>query len=121
MSCVCTTAPLPYKIDWQTNATYRAPQENAQGRSKGILSANIAFSKDVLKDKGTISVNVSDVFNSRKRISETELLTQNSYSEMQWRERQITLSFTYRFNKPKERERPQRNGGGFGDDEFMGG
>ena len=40
---------------------------------------------------------------------------------MQWRERQITLSFTYRFNKPKERERPQRNGGGYGDDEFMGG
>lgn len=112
---------LPYKIDWQTNATYRAPEENAQGRSKGVLSANLAFSKDVLKDKGTISVNVSDVFNSRKRISETELLTQNSYSEMQWRERQITLSFTYRFNKPKERERPQRNGGGYGDDEFMGG
>lgn len=120
-SRITSKITLPYKIDWQTNATYRAPEENAQGRSKGVLSANLAFSKDVLKDKGTISVNVSDVFNSRKRISETELLTQNSYSEMQWRERQITLSFTYRFNKPKERERPQRNGGGFGDDEFMGG
>jgi hypothetical protein len=36
---------------------------------------------------------------------------------MQWRERQVTLSFTYRFNKPKnEKERqPKRNqdeGGG---------
>lgn len=120
-SRITSKITLPYKIDWQTNATYRAPEENAQGRSKGVLSANLAFSKDMLKDKGTISVNVSDVFNSRKRISETELLTQNSYSEMQWRERQITLSFTYRFNKPKERERPQRNGGGYGDDEFMGG
>lgn len=113
---------LPYKIDWQTNVTYNAPEENAQGRSKGILHANVAFSKDILKDKATITLNVQDVFNSRKRISETELLTQNTYSEMQWRERQISLSFTYRFNKQKERERPQRGGNGeMGDDEFMGG
>lgn len=115
---------LPYKIDWQTNATYNAPEENAQGRSKGILHANLAFSKDVLKDKATITLNVSDVFNSRKRIFETELPVQNTYSEMQWRERQITLSFTYRFNKQKERERAQRGrgeDGGFGEDEFMGG
>ncbi|HUH51031.1 MAG TPA: outer membrane beta-barrel family protein [Flavobacterium sp.] len=119
-SRITSKITLPYKIDWQTNATYRAPEENAQGRSKGILSANLAFSKDLLNDKATISLNVSDVFNSRKRISETELLTQNSYSEMQWRERQITLSFTYRFNKKKDRERPL-NGGGYGEDEFMGG
>ena len=115
---------LPYKIDWQTNATYNAPEENAQGRSKGILHANLAFSKDVLKDKATITLNVSDVFNSRKRIFETELPTQNTYSEMQWRERQITLSFTYRFNRQKERERQQRGrgeNGSFGEEEFMGG
>jgi len=87
------------------------------------LSANLAFSKDVLKDKATITLNVSDVFNSRKRIMETELAMQNTYSEMQWRERQITLSFTYRFNRQKERERPQRGGqdNGFGEEEFIGG
>lgn len=120
---VTSRITLPYKIDWQTNATYNAPEENAQGRSKGILNANLAFSKDVLKEKATITLNVSDVFNSRKRIMETELAMQNTYSEMQWRERQITLSFTYRFNKQKERERSQRGGqdSGFGDEEFMGG
>ncbi len=113
---------LPYKIDWQTNATYRAPEENAQGRSKGMVFANVAFSKDILNDKATLTLNVSDVFNSRKRMTETELLTQNAYSEMQWRERQISLSFTYRFNKQKERERAPRNGqDGFGEEEFMGG
>lgn len=102
---------FPLGIDWQTNATYNAPQTNAQGRSKGIASVNMAFSKDVLKDKGTIALNVNDLFNSRKRITETNLLSQNAYSEMQWRERQVTLSFTYRFNKPKnEREKPRRTG-----------
>jgi outer membrane receptor for ferrienterochelin and colicins len=109
---------LPKKIDWQTNATYNGPQTNAQGRSLGVFAMNLAFSKDVLKDKGTLSLNVSDVFNSRKRIMETNIPNLiNSYAEMQWRERQITLSFTYRFNKPKnEKERqPKRNqdeGGG---------
>jgi len=103
---------LPYKIDWQANATYNGPQNNAQGRSLGIFAANIAFSKDVLKDKGTLSFNVSDVFNSRKRIMESNLPgIVSSYSEMQWRERQFSLSFTYRFNKQKnEREQqPKRN------------
>ena len=103
---------LPLGIDWQTNGTYNAPQNNAQGKSKGIASMNLAFSKDVLKDKATIALNVNDVFNSRKRIMETNLPTQNTYSEMQWRERQITLSFTYRFNKQKtdKEKQPKRNG-----------
>ncbi len=107
---------LPGKIEWQTNGTYNAPQNNAQGRSLGVLSANIAFSKDVLKDKATISLNVNDLFNSRKRINETNLASLNSYSEMQFRQRQINLSFTYRFNKVKtEREKPAKNENGGGD------
>jgi outer membrane receptor for ferrienterochelin and colicins len=98
---------LPYKIDWQTNATYNGPQNSAQGRSLGVFGANLAFSKDVMKEKGTLSFNVSDVFNSRKRIMETYLPgTVSSYGEMQWRVRQFSLSFTYRFNKAKnEREK----------------
>lgn len=110
---------LPYKIDWQTNATYNAPQNSAQGKSLGVLSANLAFSKDILKDKGTIALNVNDVFNSRKRITQTDIPTLSSYSEMQWRQRQINLSFTYRFNKPKNekdkqpKKQPQDDGGDF--------
>jgi outer membrane receptor protein involved in Fe transport len=101
---------LPYKIDWQTNATYNGSQRNAQGRSLGIFAMNLAFSKDVLKDKGTVAVNVSDVFNSRKRIMETFIPgLVDSYGEMQWRVRQINFSFTYRFNIQKnEREKPRK-------------
>jgi outer membrane receptor protein involved in Fe transport len=111
---------LPYKIDFQTNATYNAPQRTAQGRNLGVLSANLALSKDILKDKATIAFNVSDVFNSRKRISEVSLPQVESYSEFQWRVRQINLSLTYRFNKPKnEKDRmPRRENGDDGD--FMG-
>lgn len=110
-SRITSKITLPYKIDWQTNASYNAPQTSAQGKSLGVFAANLAFSKDVLKDKGTLSFNISDVFNSRKRITENYLQgVVSSYSEMQWRQRQFSLSFTYRFNKPKnERERPRPN------------
>ena len=110
---------LPYKIDWQTNANYNAGQKTAQGKTKGIAAMNLAFSKDVLKDKGTIAFNVNDVFNSRKRIQDLRLPTVNSYSEMQWRVRSVTVSFTYRFNKlktdkdPKPKVQEQENGGEF--------
>lgn len=113
---------LPYKIDWQLNGTYNAPQNNAQGKSLGVASANMALSKDVLKDKGTISLNFNDLFNSRKRINDTNLPTLNSHSEMQWRARQINLSFTYRFNttKKQDREKPQKGNGDSGNDDFPG-
>ena len=109
---------LPYKIDWQTNMNYNAGQKMAQGKTKGIAAMNLAFSKDVLKDKATIAFNVNDVFNSRKRIQDLRLPTVNSYSEMQWRVRAITASFTYRFNKlktdkdPKPKTQEQQEGGG---------
>jgi hypothetical protein len=79
---------------------------------------NLAFSKDILKDKGTLSLNVSDLLNSRKRLMETYIAgAVDSYGEMQWRERQINFSFTYRFNVQKnEKEKERRNRGGQQDD-----
>lgn len=107
---------LPYKIDWQTIINYNAPQNTAQGKNIGVLFANVAFSKDILKDKATLSLNVSDIFNSSKMIRQFNLPTLNSYSEMQRRVRQVNLTFTYRFNKQKnekeKQKRPQENGGG---------
>lgn len=112
---------LPKKIDLQINGTYNAPQNTAQGKTIGIAAANIGLSKDVLKDKATIALNVNDVFNSRKRISETYLPTLNSYNEMQMRVRQVTLSFTYRFNKQKTEKEKQPKKEGEGDNGDFGG
>ena len=112
---------LPYKIDWQLNATYSGEQKTAQGKNLDQFSMNTAFSKDVLKDKATIAFNISDIFNTRKMRSYTYLENQTSYGEMQWRKRQFNLSFTYRFNKPKgekEKNAQPRNEDGGG--EFPG-
>lgn len=113
---------LPKKIDWQTNITYNGPQTYAQGKMLGVFAMNLGFSKDVLKDKGTLAFNVNDVFNTRKRRAYTLTNAIDSYQEMQWRKRQFTLSFTYRFNKAKnEKDReskPRREGEEGGGGEF---
>jgi len=108
---------LPSKIDWQTTAFYRGPSNNAQTESEGIFSLNLAFSKDIMNDNGTIGLNVSDLLNSRKRQSFTQTESFTSASEFQWRQRQITLALTYRINEKKQRQRPQRDGD---DGEFEG-
>ncbi len=103
---------LPSKIDWQTNAFYRGPSKNAQTESEGMLSVDMAISKDIINDNATLSLNVSDLLNTRKRNSLTTTDTFTSESEFQWRPRTVTMSFTYRFNQPKrQRQRGQRNGG----------
>ncbi|MCH2488895.1 MAG: TonB-dependent receptor [Flavobacteriales bacterium] len=111
---------LPAKIDWQTNAFYRGPRNNAQTETEGLLSINLAFSKDIINDNATIGFNVSDLLNSRKRRSVTETETFRSDSEFQWRERSFTLSFTYRFNQKKQRERSRNDTPGDDDGEFEG-
>lgn len=109
---------LPGKIDWQTSGMYMGPSESATAKIKAMYNVNLAFSKDILKEKGTLSLNVSDLFNSRKRNSTNyspsiSSPTTISVNEFQWRQRQIMLNFTYRFNQKKKNERQQReeNGG----------
>ncbi|WP_417785188.1 TonB-dependent receptor domain-containing protein [Tenacibaculum sp.] len=107
---------LPWKLQWQTRLMYRGPQSNAQSDREGMFMANIALSKDLFKEKASLVLNVSDLFNTRKRESTTYLYDDNGLLKtindgaFQWRERQISLSFTYRFNQKKKRERPERNG-----------
>ena len=105
---------LPYKIDWQTNMNYRGPSNDAQNNRKGRFSANIAFSKDLFKDRASIAFNIRDVLNSAIYKNHITTDTFTSDQEIQFRGgRTYNLSFTYRFNQQKKRERQGGfNGGG---------
>ncbi|MBV1924182.1 MAG: TonB-dependent receptor [Flavobacteriaceae bacterium] len=111
---------LPYKVEWQTSGMYRGPRNDSQTESKGMFMMNLALSKDIINDNATVAFNVRDLLNTRKRQSFTQTETFTSDSEFQWRERQFTLSFTYRFNQKKERNRGSRNGGGDEGEDFGG-
>lgn len=111
---------LPGKIDWQTNAFYFGPSENSQTESDGIFSLDVAFSREIFNDNATISLNARDLLNSRKRSSVTTTERFIQESEFQWRQRQITLSLTYRFNQKKNQERKRANNANDDGGEFEG-
>ncbi|NNC49528.1 MAG: TonB-dependent receptor [Flaviramulus sp.] len=106
---------LPYNIDWQTNLNYRGPSQDAQNNRKGVLSTNLAFSKDLFKEKASIAFNVRDLFNSAFYSNDITAETFTAYQEIQFRGgRVFNLSFTYRFNQKKKRERQGGFDGGGG-------
>jgi len=108
---------LPGKIDWQTNMRYRGPWEDAQNIREGNFSASMAFSKDLFKDKASIAFNIRDLLDSSLFRGDVDTDTFFSTREIQYRGgRSFNLSFTYRFNQKKKRER-SRNGGDY---EFEG-
>ncbi len=110
---------LPGAIDWQTNLFYRGASQEIQGRQDGILSIDLALSKELFDGSTTISANVSDLLNSRKRQSFTSTEFFEQDSEFQWRQRQVNLSLIYRFNQRREdrNQERERNSDNYGDDE----
>ncbi|GAB3342995.1 outer membrane beta-barrel family protein [Larkinella ripae] len=91
------------KTDMQLRANYEAPQLTPQGRRKAIATLDFAVSRDILKNNATLTLNVIDVFNSRRFRSITE--GGNFYTEnnSQGRLRQINLTFNYRLRQAKKK------------------
>ena len=89
------------RIDLQMRLNYRAPQNKPQGTRNSILFLNIGMSRKVLKKKGTITLSISDVFNSFR--SRGTLVTNriNRSDEFRWRSRSVKLSFGYQLNQKK--------------------
>jgi outer membrane receptor protein involved in Fe transport len=92
---------LPHSIEMQLRANYEAAQKTAQGKRKAVYYVDFSASKDVFKGKGTINLNVLDVFNSRKFRSISR--GPNFYSEgYQFRQRQINFTLNYRIKQAKQ-------------------
>ena len=111
------------KRDWdlQTTLHYRAPQNVPQGRRKSYFVVDLGLSRDLLQGKGTLTLSVRDLFNTRKWRYETITPTYVSEGDFQWRSRSAVLSFNYRLNQQKRRQRSGRGGNGDfdgGDGEF---
>ena len=109
---------LPAEIQWQTNAFYRGASEDIQGTQDGLLSIDMALAKEFLNETLSLSLNVRDLLNSRKRESFTTTDFYVRESRFQWRQRSVSLSLTYRFNQQKREQRRQEQGP---DDDDMGG
>lgn len=91
---------LPHHIEMQLRFNYEAPQKTAQGKRKGLYYFDYTASKDIFKGKGTVTINILDIFNTRKFRSISE--GPNFYTEgYQFRQRQINLTLNYRIRQAK--------------------
>jgi outer membrane receptor protein involved in Fe transport len=108
---------LPKKIMFQLTANYRGPQVNLQGTMDAVYSADIAFRKDFLKDKASVSFRLSDVFKTNKFSNHSSGPGFTADME-RWRESRVAyLGLTYKFGKDQKsqkRNKKSDNGGGDG-------
>jgi hypothetical protein len=106
-------------LDWQTSFRYRAPQKTAVSQRKATISSNTAFSKDLLKDKITLTFKVNDIFETEKWRIESFNETYRSYGESSWRGgRSFELNLIYRFNQKKNQKKQQPSYQDYGGEGF---
>jgi outer membrane receptor protein involved in Fe transport len=97
--------------DVQIRYNYYAGRQTTQGNSNGVGTTDIAFSKDFLKKNLTLTLNIRDLFNSRRR--EYETITDDFYSDgfYQRRVRDISINLNYRLNMKKDKKNNRTNEG----------
>jgi hypothetical protein len=102
--------------DLQLSFNMRGANQNAQTRSLGIYTMDLAWSRDLFAGNATITLAVRDVFNNRIRRYYTSGATGNggsfdTFGTFQWRQRQLTVNFSYRLNQQKQRGEKPRGAG----------
>lgn len=105
---------IPNLFTFQVQGNYRGPIVLPQGQIEPFWGLNAGIRKNIMNDKGTISLNVSDIFNTRifRITNEDNRFVQERVFN---RETRIgTIAFTYRFGGFKEKS----NGSRDRDDDF---
>jgi hypothetical protein len=106
-------------VDWQTSLSYRAPQKTAVSNRKARISSNTALSKDLMKDKLTLTFKVNDIFETQKWRIESFNENYRSYSESSWRGgRNFELNLIFRFNQKKSDRKRSNNYENYGEGGF---
>lgn len=118
---VISNMKIAKKVDIQFTGNYQAPVAIAQGTRNGFYGVDLGLKTDILQGKGSLTLNISDVFDNRRFVvfNSAENFSQDFTRKRE--SRIATLSFSYRFgksemsNKRRPRSDEQRQGGG---DEF---
>jgi uncharacterized membrane protein YgcG len=100
-------------VDLQIRGNYRAGEQTPQGSQKARYHFDVAASRDIFKKNGTLTLSVSDVFNTRRWNYEVFGDNFSTIGDFQWRVRQITLALNYRLNQEQRRGGGRPSGGGF--------
>ncbi len=98
---------LPDVATFQLMADYRGPIALPQGKIDPMYGVNFGARRDVFNRRGTISLNVSDVFNTRRFKIQTDDAVFSQTRRFNRESRIATVAFTWRFGGFREQERTE--------------
>ena len=96
---------LPKEYSLQFFGFVRGPSENAFSKRKAFGFVTGAIQKSLLDKKGTLSLKFSDLFNTSQWRYESFQDSFYRKGEGRWREPTYVLTFSYRFNDNKYKQR----------------
>lgn len=108
-----TTSQMTFfkQLDFQASVNYQSPRVTTQGKTLAIYSIDLGLVKDIMKGRGTLTFNVRDLMNSRRRRTVVDIPGYYSSSDFLWRPRQMTLTLNFRINQQKVvKKEPSDNG-----------
>lgn len=100
------------KWSLQSSLFYNAPENNGQGKRLAMYAWDFSSAWEILKGNGNLVFNVRDILNSRQWRNEIYADTFESQTSMQWRQRQMRLTFQYYINQNKRQRSKDFGGGG---------
>ncbi len=92
---------------------YVSPQISQEGlfRMKSMYALNAGLQKQILKKKGTIKLNVNDIFRTQRFRGTYEMANRDLGLRTGWDSRQVRLTFSYRFGNTNVKEARNRKTG----------
>lgn len=113
---------LPYNITMQLRADYRAPEVMAQGKRNAMYGVDAGAKYDFPDKKSSLSLNVRDVFSTRRWSMTTEANNSIVDFERYMQGTMANLTYSYRFGKTtftaKKPKRDQEQRGGDDEQQF---
>ncbi len=117
-----SSTKIPKWFDLQLSGNYNSAGVTAQGEFKEVYSADLGLKRDVLKNKGSVTLSLSDIFNTREMRFDSYGDTFSQYTRFKRDSQILTVGFTYRFGKSdfqKNKRGNREDGPGSGMDDMM--
>ena len=110
------TNQFKFKKGWaaELSGFYRTAMKSGQFEIKDMKQLSTGVSKQILKGKGSVKLNVSDVFNSNEQHGVIRFANTAASFTQKNDTRYVSLNMSYRFGKPMKTK--QRKTGGAGDE-----
>ena len=102
-----------FKKGWSAELSgfYRTRGIEGQIEIKSLGQLSAGLQKQVLKNKGTVKLNIRDILNTQRPVGNINFQNTEAHFNQTQDNRSVSLSFTYRFGKPIKGLQKRKTGG----------